>query len=97
MSESLTRTQSLIANDFLPKSWKHTKKKRNKNISGLAWRDVGTFISSVDGLLGREATIFSKCLPAKVAAKWQRTYSEVCGSVHARLSIAIVCATHLCI
>jgi hypothetical protein len=41
-SESLTQTQSLIAKDFLPKSWKHMKKKRKENILGLAWRDVST-------------------------------------------------------
>jgi hypothetical protein len=55
------------------------------------------FVCSVDGLLGREATIFSKRLAAKVAAKWQRTYSKVCGYVNAHLSIAIARATHLCI
>ncbi len=52
---------------------------------------------SVDGLLGKEATTFSKRLAAKLASKWQRTYSEVCGYVNARLSITIVRATHLCL
>jgi hypothetical protein len=48
MFASLTRTRSLIVDDFLPKSWKHTKKRRNESTSGLAWRDVGTsHLSSV--------------------------------------------------
>jgi hypothetical protein len=41
-------TCSLIANNFLLKSWKHTKKKRYKSVLGLAWRDVGTLhLSSI--------------------------------------------------
>jgi hypothetical protein len=48
-------------------------------------------------MLGREAATFAKRLAAKLAAKWQRTYSQVCGYVKARLSIAIVRATHLCL
>jgi hypothetical protein len=55
------------------------------------------FVVSVDGLLGREAATFSKRLAAKLASKWQRNYSEVCGYVNARLSITIVWATHLCL
>jgi hypothetical protein len=60
-------------------------------------RHFTPFVVSVDGLLGKEATTFSKRLAAKLASKWQRTYSEVCGYVNARLSIAIVRATHLCL
>jgi hypothetical protein len=53
----------------------------------------------VVGLLGREAKIFAKQrLAAKLAKnKWVKSYSQqVCGYVTARLSIAIVRATHLC-
>jgi hypothetical protein len=56
------------------------------------------FVVSVDGLLGQEATMFSKYLTAKhVASKWQCTYSEVCGYVNAHLSITIVQVMHLCL
>jgi hypothetical protein len=60
-------------------------------------RHFTPFVVSVDGLLGREAATFSKRLAAKLASKWQRSYSEVCGYVNARLSITIVRATHLCL
>jgi hypothetical protein len=32
-----------------------------------------------------------------LGGKWEKPYSEVCGYVNARMSIAIVRATHLCI
>ncbi len=51
------------------------------------------FVCSTDGLLGREAHTFAKRLSAKLANIWQHPYSQVCGYVNARLSIAIVCAT----
>jgi hypothetical protein len=60
-------------------------------------RHFTPFVVSVDGLLGREAATFSKRLAAKLASKRQRTYSEVCGYVNARLSITIIRATHLCL
>jgi hypothetical protein len=55
------------------------------------------FVCSTDGLLGREASTFAKQLAAKLTNKWQKPYSQVCGYVQARLSIAIVRATHLCL
>ena len=77
----------------------HEKEKKRKYLGACLERrrHFTPFVCSVDGLLGREATIFSKRPAAKLAVKWQRTYSEVCGYVNARLSIAIVRATHLCI
>ena len=45
----------------------------------------------------REASTFAKRLSAKLATKWQKTYSQVCGYVNALLSIAIVRTTHLCL
>jgi hypothetical protein len=60
-------------------------------------RHFTPFVCSTDGLLGREASTFAKRLAAKLATKWQRTYSQVCGYVMAQLSIAIVRVTHLCL
>ena len=60
-------------------------------------RHFTPFVCSTDGLFGREASTFAKRLAAKLATKWQRAYSQVCGYVLARLSIAIVRATHLCL
>jgi hypothetical protein len=60
-------------------------------------RHFTPFVLSVDGLLGREAKTFSKRLAAKLAGKWQKSCSQVCGYVKARLSMAAVRATHLCL
>jgi hypothetical protein len=60
-------------------------------------RHFTPFVCSTDGLLGREAATFAKWLIAKLATKWQHTYSQVCGYVKAWLSITIVRATHLCL
>jgi hypothetical protein len=58
-------------------------------------RHFTPFVLSVVGLLGREAKTFAKRLAVKLAGKWQKPYSQVCGYVKARLSIAAVRATHL--
>jgi hypothetical protein len=60
-------------------------------------RHFTPFVCSTDGLLGREATTFAKQLAAKLATKWQKMYSQVCGYGQAHLSIAIICVTHLCL
>jgi hypothetical protein len=60
-------------------------------------RHFTPFVCSTNGLLRREAATFAKLLTAKLATKWQHTFSQVCGYVKARLSIAIVHATHLCL
>ena len=36
-------------------------------------------------------------LSIRLAEKWEKPYSEVCGFVNAHMSIAIVRATHLCL
>ncbi len=41
---------------------------------------------SVDGMLGREAKTFAKRLAAKFANRREKSYSQVCGCVNARLS-----------
>jgi hypothetical protein len=50
---------------------------------------------SADGLFGKEAKIVLKRLALMLTEKWGKPYSEVCGYVNARMSIAIVRATHL--
>jgi hypothetical protein len=55
------------------------------------------FVVSTDGLLGREAAELLKRLSLRLAEKWERPYSVVRGFVNARMSIAIVRATHLCL
>ena len=53
------------------------------------------FIVSTTGRVYKEAHSFIQCLSAKLAGKWQKTYSTVCGYANARVSLAIIHATHL--
>jgi hypothetical protein len=55
------------------------------------------FVVSTDGLLGKEAKTLLKKILALLVEKWEKSYSEVCGYFHARMSIAMVQAMHLCI
>jgi hypothetical protein len=50
---------------------------------------------STDGLIGEEAKALLKKLSALMAEKNRKLRLEVCGHVNARMSIAIVRATHL--
>ena len=54
-------------------------------------------VFSVDGLTGKETQAAMKRLASLLAAKWERSYSEVCGFVRSRLSLALVRSTHLCL
>ena len=60
-------------------------------------RHFTPFVVSVDGPLGREAVTVLQKLSSRIAEKAHKSYSEVCGCVRARMSIAIVRATHLCL
>ena len=73
-------------------------KKRKHLAACLERRRTFTpLVFSVDGLRGSEATAASKQLAAKLAGKWKRAYSDVCGFVRSRLSIALVRTTSLCL
>ena len=60
-------------------------------------RDFIPFIASADGLLGLEATELLQLLSAKLAEKWNRPYPPVRGYINARISFALIWASHLCI
>jgi hypothetical protein len=55
------------------------------------------FVVSTDGLIGREAGELLKRLSLRLADTWEQPHSVVRGFVSARMSIAIVRATHLCL
>ena len=59
-------------------------------------RQLTHFVCSVDGMLGQDAKTFAKRLAARPASKWEKSHSQARGCVNARLSIAIVRATHPC-
>jgi hypothetical protein len=73
------------------KKWKHVEACLEQH------HHFTPFVCSTDRLLGREATTFAKQLSAKLASKWQQSYSQVCRYVNACLRITIARATYLCL
>ena len=78
---------------------RHKKEKKDKyGALCIARRRTFTpLVFSVDGLLGKEAKAASKRLASTLAAKWKRSYSEVCGFVRSRLSIALIRSSSRCL
>jgi hypothetical protein len=77
----------------------HEKEKKRKYLAScLAQRRHFTpFVVSTDGLLGKEAKCLLKKLSILLSDKWEKPYAVVRGYVNARMSIAIVRATHICL
>jgi hypothetical protein len=77
----------------------HEREKKKKYLGACLEqrRHFSPFVVSTDSLLGEEAKILLKKLSTRLAEKWEKPYSEVCGFVNARMSIAIVRVTHLCL
>jgi hypothetical protein len=78
---------------------RHEKEKKNKygDLCIARRRTFTPLVFSIDGLLGKEATAASKRLASSLAAKWKRSYSEICGFVRSRLSIALVRSSSRCL
>eukprot|EP00731_Ephydatia_muelleri_P020885 Em0013g612a len=56
------------------------------------------FVTSVDGLLHREAEHFLKRMATcVVASKWKKSYAQTCGYIRASLLFAIIRAANLCL
>jgi hypothetical protein len=77
----------------------HEREKKRKYLEACLEqrRHFSPFVVSTDGLFGIEAKTILKKLSSLLAEKWEKPYSEVCGYVNARMSIAVVRATHLCL
>ena len=77
----------------------HEREKKKKYLEPCLEqrRHFTPFVVSTDGLIGKEAKATLQRLSARLAEKWGKAYSQVCGFVNARMSIAIVRATHLCL
>jgi hypothetical protein len=73
----------------------HEREKKKKHLGACLEqrRHFSPSVASTDGLLGKEAKILLR--KSILAEKWEKPHSEVCGFVNARMSIAIVRATHL--
>jgi hypothetical protein len=78
---------------------RHEKEKKDKyGALCIARRRTFTpLVFSVDGMQGVEATAASRRLASSLASKWRRSYSEVCGFVRSRLSIALVRSASRCL
>jgi hypothetical protein len=78
---------------------RHEKEKKDKyGAHCIARRRTFTpLVFSVDGLLGKEAKAASKRLASSLAGKWKRSYSEICGFVRSRLSIALIRSSSRCL
>ena len=53
-------------------------------------RSFGALVYSVDGMPCKEARAFERRIASLLASKWERPYSEMCGFVRTRISVAIV-------
>ena len=94
-----TDAKSYVSCDPMAVLAQHERAKKKKYLQPcLAQRRTFCpFITSCNGLLGKEATRLLQRLALRIAKKTGRAYSKVCGIVRARMSIAIVRATHLCL
>ena len=78
---------------------KHEKEKKDKYVEHCLarHRHFTPLVFAVDGLRGIEAEAATKRIASRLAAKWKRTYSEVCGLVRSRLATTLVKTTSLCL
>ena len=71
--------------------------RRKKYLDAVEGRHASftPFVTSIDGVLAREANSVMKILATKIALKWENPLSEVTGWVRATLAFAILRATNL--
>ena len=60
-------------------------------------KDFTPFVSTIDGVLAREAHLFIKQLARFQFQKWDKNMPEIINYLYTRLSIAILKATHQCL
>ena len=77
----------------------HEKRKKNRYLEPcLARRRQFTpLVFSVDGLPGEEAKAAMQRVASRLAAKWKRPHSQLCGYVRSRVAHSLVRATSLCL
>ena len=73
------------------------KKEKYGEACREAHRHFTPLVFSVDGLEGTEAKAARKRLASRLAAKWGRNYSQVCGFVRSRLAMALARSTSRCL
>jgi hypothetical protein len=84
-----------------PKKVLQGQEKEKKLKYGEACREAHMhftpLVYSVDGMEGDELTAACKRLASRLAAKWKRHYSQVCGFVRSRLAFTLVRAASRCL
>ena len=78
-------------------SQERVKKKRYQELCFEQRRHFTPYVVCASGLLGAEAKALNKRLALLLSQKWKSPYSVTCGYVNARMSVAILRATHLCV
>ena len=75
------------------------KEKKKKYLERCAEqrRHFAPYVADCYGLLGKEAVAINKKIAVKLASKWKTAYSVTCGFINARVSIAILRASHRCL
>ena len=59
--------------------------------------DFTPFVISVDGALGREASMMLKRLAKHMAGRWEAAPSQIMNFIHTKISISVLKAVHQCI
>jgi hypothetical protein len=77
----------------------HETRKRDKYLEASLRRHkhFTPLVFTVDGLRGVEAAAALRKLASLLSVKWKRTYSQVCGFVRSRLTLALVGAASRCL
>ena len=78
-------------------SAENEKKKKYLDAVEARHASFTPFVTSIDGVLAREANSVIKLLATNIALKWEKPLSEVTGWVRVTLAFAIPRATNLCI
>ena len=60
-------------------------------------QQLSSFVASVDGLIGVEATATLERMASRLATKWRQPYLRTCEYIKSRVAITLVRATYQCI
>ena len=73
------------------------KKKKYLEDCLAARKTFTLFVTAVDGVLGREATLFLKQMKKHLKVRWDVSSSMIANFIDTKVSIAILRATHQCL
>ena len=71
-----------------------SRSRKDNNAANVRRASFTSFVVSVDGALGLEATYYLK---QHICLKWEKSYGEVMGWLRASLTFTIMRATILCL